>query len=86
MSRNNPPETLMYATGGGAGSKELRAEPVAGVAKAGLVSVVAGAWVAAFLTEIEAFPKGTYKDQTDSLSGGYNRLVRGEPSVSTFTF
>lgn len=71
---------------GGAGSKELRAEPVAGVAKAGLVSVVAGAWVAAFLTEIEAFPKGTYKDQTDSLSGGYNRLVRGEPSVSTFTF
>jgi predicted phage terminase large subunit-like protein len=71
---------------GGAGSKELRAEPVAGAAKAGLVSVVAGAWVATFLTEIEAFPKGQWKDQTDSLSGGYNRLVRGPATVSSFEF
>ena len=47
----------------GSGSKELRAEPAAAAAKAGLIRLVAGSWNAAYLSELEAFPKGTYKDQ-----------------------
>ncbi len=61
----------------GAGSKELRAEPVADAAKGGIVKIVGGAWNAAFLTEVSSFPRSTYKDQVDSLSGAYNRLSRG---------
>lgn len=61
----------------GAGSKELRAEPLAGAAKAGLVRLVAGgSWGAAFLTEIEGFPRGQYKDQVDSATGAFNKLSR----------
>lgn len=60
----------------GAGSKELRAEPVASAAMGGLVKVVAGAWNAAFLSEVSGFPRATYKDQVDSLSGAYGRLSR----------
>jgi predicted phage terminase large subunit-like protein len=61
----------------GAGSKELRAEPLAGAAKAGLVKLVdGGAWKAAFLTEMEGFPRGQYKDQVDSSSGAFNKLSR----------
>lgn len=59
------------------GSKEIRAEPVAGAAKGGIVTCVAGGWVAAFLTEIEIFPRGQWKDQADSLSGAFNMLSRG---------
>jgi predicted phage terminase large subunit-like protein len=62
----------------GSGSKELRAEPLAGVAKARLVKLVAGSWNAAYLTEMESFPRGQYKDQVDSSSGCYNKLTRGE--------
>ncbi len=61
----------------GAGSKELRAEPVAGAAKGGILKVIDGGWLPAFLTEVESFPRSTYKDQIDSLSGAYNRLSRG---------
>lgn len=59
------------------GSKELRAEPVAGAAEGGILKVLDGGWVPAFLTEIEQFPRGTYKDQIDSLSGAFNRLAKG---------
>lgn len=65
---------------GGKGSKELRAEPVASAAKAGLVKLIAGQWNAAYLTELEGFPAGNYKDQVDSTSGGYNRLTIPPPS------
>ena len=58
------------------GSKEIRAEPLAGAAKAGLVALVAGSWTAAYLTEIEAFPRGQFKDQVDSSSGCFNKLSR----------
>ncbi len=61
----------------GSGSKALRAEPVAGAAKGGILKVLDGGWLPAFLTEIEQFPRGTYMDQVDSLSGAYNRLSRG---------
>ena len=62
---------------GGAGSKEVRAEPLSDAARGGLVKVVAGAWVAAFLTELEGFPKVGYKDQVDSASGCFTKLSRG---------
>ncbi len=65
----------------GAGSKELRAEPFAGAAKAGLVRVVAGNWVAAWLTEMESFPRGQWADQVDSSSAGFGMLNRGETKV-----
>lgn len=67
----------------GAGSKELRAEPVAGAAKGGILKVVDGGWVPAFLSEVEGFPRSTYKDQVDSLSGAFNRLSRGGFSIAT---
>lgn len=62
---------------GSQGSKELRAEPMAAAAKAGLVSVVAGPWVGAWLTEVESFPRGQWKDQVDSSTGAFNKLSRG---------
>lgn len=67
---------------GNQGSKELRAEPVASAAKGGILKVVDGGWNAAFLTEIEGFPRTTYKDQVDSLSGAFNRLSRGGFAMS----
>jgi len=66
----------------GAGSKELRAEPLAGAAKAGLVTLVAGPWVAAFLTELEGFPRSQYKDQVDSASACFTKLSRPAGGVS----
>lgn len=66
----------------GSGSKELRAEPVASAAKGGILKVVDGGWVSQFMVEIESFPRSTYKDQVDSLSGAYNRLSRGGFAIS----
>lgn len=60
----------------GQGSKELRAEPLAGAARGGLISVLAGPWTGAFLSEYEMFPQGMYLDQVDSGSGAFNKLTR----------
>jgi predicted phage terminase large subunit-like protein len=67
---------------GGKGSKELRAEPVASAAKGGLVYLVAGSWNGAYLTELEGFPAGNYKDQVDSTSGAFNKLTTPDVTVS----
>ncbi len=67
----------------GAGSKELRAEPMAGAAKAGLVKLIdGGAWKASYLTEMESFPRGQWKDQVDSSTGAFNKLSIAEVSVN----
>ncbi len=66
----------------GAGSKEMRAEPFAGCAKAGLVRLVAGSWNAAWLTEMEMFPRGQYLDQVDSSSGAHLKLSRPQGGIS----
>jgi predicted phage terminase large subunit-like protein len=58
------------------GSKEQRADPLASQAQAGNVKVVKGAWVAAFLDEVCAFPTGAHDDQVDAASGAFNRLAR----------
>ena len=68
----------------GSGSKELRAEPLADATKGGLVRLVTGSWNAAFLTEMESFPRGQYKDQVDSSSGGFNKLTMGGVTVLQF--
>lgn len=65
----------------GSGSKELRAEPFAAASKARLVFLVAGPWNSVYLTELEAFPSGTYKDQVDSTTGCYNKLAAVEDST-----
>lgn len=57
------------------GDKTLRAEPIADRWQGGNVRVVSGAWNAAFLSELEMFPSGTYRDQVDALSGAYKCLM-----------
>ena len=56
------------------GDKVTRAEPFAAQAEAGNVRLVQGAWNAAFLDELTAFPLGRFKDQVDAASGAYNKV------------
>jgi predicted phage terminase large subunit-like protein len=63
-------------------SKEVRAEPLSDAAKNGIVKIVAGPWVSAFLTELEGFPKTQYKDQVDSAAGAFAKLNFGAATVS----
>ena len=63
-------------------SKEVRAEPLSDAAKNGIVKIVAGPWVSAFLTELEGFPKTQYKDQVDSAAGAFAKLNFGSAVVS----
>lgn len=65
----------------GLGSKEMRAEPVADAAKARLIKLVRGPWVAAYLTELEGFPKATFRDQVDSTSGALAMLTWGPTRI-----
>lgn len=61
------------------GSKFVRAGGWAGLAEKGLVSVVAGPWVAGFVDEAEEFTEDethAHDDQIDAVSGGYMVLVR----------
>ena len=43
----------------------------------GNVWLVAGAWNADLLEEMETFPSGKYRDQIDAASGAFNRIVVG---------
>jgi len=67
------------------GSKETRAEPVADAARAGLISIVRGAWNEPFLSELASFPRGSFKDQVDSFAGAYAKLSRGELAFAVAT-
>ena len=66
------------------GDKQLRADPLAAAAGAGLVKLVSGPWVKPFLDELCAFPSGTHDDQVDGASGAFNLLTRKQqiPSVT----
>ena len=66
------------------GSKEVRADPFAAQVQGGNVKLVAGDGHYAFLDELESFPSGKYRDQTDAASGAFNRLVLG-PTYSLWT-
>lgn len=60
------------------GDKTLRADLIAAQWQAGNVVLVGDedtAWVRPFLGEVELFPRGTYRDQTDAMSGAYNTAI-----------
>lgn len=57
------------------GDKTLRADPIAAQWQGGNVSMVEGPWNERFLSELENFPTGTFRDQADALSGAYNCLM-----------
>jgi predicted phage terminase large subunit-like protein len=59
------------------GDKETRAEPFAAQAQVGNVLIVAGPWNEEYLSELESFPSGTFKDQVDATSRAFNELVNG---------
>jgi predicted phage terminase large subunit-like protein len=56
------------------GSKEERARPVSAKAEAGLITLVRGPWIGAFLEELEVFPSDAHDDQVDALSGAFIQL------------
>ncbi len=59
------------------GDKVVRSDPMASQAHAGNVKLVRGAWLGAFLDELEAFPRGAHDDQVDAASGGFAKLHTG---------
>ena len=59
------------------GSKEVRAEPFAAQVQGGNVYLVAGIYQNDLLDEMVSFPNGKYRDQVDSCSGAFNRLISG---------
>lgn len=58
------------------GDKATRAEPLAAQCEAGNVDILKGAWNAAFLDEICAFPFGEFMDQVDAASRAFNEIAR----------
>lgn len=62
------------------GDKLSRADLWAAPAEAGLVSVVNAEWTAAFLDEVEQFPRGRKKDQVDAVSGAVKCLGSKSPA------
>lgn len=67
------------------GSKFSRAVPVSSKAEHGLVKLVAGPWITAFLDELEAFGEDeklyAHDDQVDALSGAFEALARPVPQI-----
>lgn len=71
------------------GKKEERFNAFASQAEHGNVYVLAGAWVEAYLTELESFPNPRYKDdQVDATSGAYeflaSKIRHGRPGIRVF--
>lgn len=57
------------------GPKQSRAMPVASQIETGNVSLLRGAWNAAFLEEMRTFPWGPKDDQVDALSRAFAALI-----------
>jgi predicted phage terminase large subunit-like protein len=57
------------------GDKITRAEPFAAQVSVGNVDIVRGPWNEAFLSEVEVFPFGKWKDQVDAASRAFNELL-----------
>lgn len=57
------------------GDKETRAEPMASQVNAGNFKMRRADWNAPLISELRAFPNGTYKDQGDAGSRAFNRLL-----------
>lgn len=58
------------------GDKETRAGPFAAQAEIGNVCVQRASWNASYLSELAAFPTGTYADQVDASSGAFNNVTQ----------
>lgn len=56
------------------GSKESRAEPMAAQWQAGNFDIVIGDWNEAFLTQLENFPDGKFKDMVDAAANGFAEI------------
>jgi len=59
------------------GDKVVRADPLAAQVNIGNVWMLRGDWNEALLDEMRLFPLSKYKDQIDSLSGAYAKLLQG---------
>ena len=64
------------------GDKVSRAQPLAARAEQGMVTLIRGAWVKAFLDEICAFPGGPHDDWVDSASGGLQMIGLAQSDVA----
>lgn len=62
------------------GDKETRAEPLAAQAEIGNVYLVKGDWNESFLSELENFPVGKFKDQVDAASRAFGELTKKVPA------
>jgi predicted phage terminase large subunit-like protein len=62
------------------GSKVVRANPFAAQAEVGNVKLIGGAWNAAYLDELCAFPDGPHDDQVDASSGAFAKLAKVQHS------
>ncbi len=67
------------------GSKEVRADAVASQCNIGNLKIVRGPWNEAFLAELESFPTGTYLDQVDALSLGFEYISTKGLNTSFFS-
>lgn len=65
------------------GDKIARADLWAAPAEAGEVRLVRGQWNAAFVEEVEQFPRGRKKDQVDAVSGAVKCLGGRSPAAVT---
>jgi predicted phage terminase large subunit-like protein len=57
------------------GDKTIRAEPLAAQVNSGNVLLKRAAWNKVFIAECQNFPNTRYKDQVDSASAGFNKMV-----------
>ena len=64
------------------GAKEDRAIPLAAYVNAGKVRLVRGAWNKAFVSEMESFPRGKFKDQIDAASRMFQEALK-QPRPTT---
>jgi len=60
------------------GAKEIRAQPFAAAAEAGMILVAKANWNAALMDELVTWPKGATKDQVDALAQGYSFIDKME--------
>lgn len=69
------------------GDKVTRASPFAAQWQAGNVDIVLAAWNEAYLSQLENFPEGKFKDMVDASANGFHELCKGNigviPPVST---
>jgi predicted phage terminase large subunit-like protein len=67
------------------GDKQTRAEPLAAQVNVGNVSLVRGAWNAAFLEEMESFPVGDHDDQVDASADAFGHIFGTPTQAIEFT-